>query len=64
MAAPQVPYVQIAEIEIDPARLAAYTAAVKDQIETAIRVEPDVLVLYAVSDNVLQKAMPQADSQD
>jgi len=43
-------YVQLAEIEIDPAQLEAYKAAVKEHIETAVRVEPGVLVLYAVSD--------------
>jgi quinol monooxygenase YgiN len=43
-------YVQVAEIEIDPAQLEKYKAAVKEQIETAIRVEPGVLVLYAVSE--------------
>jgi quinol monooxygenase YgiN len=43
-------YVQVAEIEIDPAQLESYKAAVKKQIETAIRVEPGVLVLYAVSE--------------
>jgi quinol monooxygenase YgiN len=43
-------YVQVAEIEIDPAQLESYKAAVKEQIETAIRVEPRVLVLYAVSE--------------
>ncbi|HEY6259307.1 MAG TPA: putative quinol monooxygenase [Xanthobacteraceae bacterium] len=43
-------YVQVAEIEIDPAQLEDYKAAVREQIETAIRVEPGVLVLYAVSE--------------
>jgi quinol monooxygenase YgiN len=43
-------YVQVAEIEIHPAQLEAYKAAVHEQIETAIRVEPGVLVLYAVAD--------------
>ncbi len=43
-------YVQIAEIEIDPAQLEDYKAAVREHIETAIRVEPGVLVLYAVSE--------------
>jgi len=42
-------YVQMAEIEIDPAQLEPYQAAVKEQIEAAIRLEPGVLVLYAVS---------------
>jgi quinol monooxygenase YgiN len=43
-------YIQLAEIEIDPAQLEAYKAAVKEHIETAVRVEPGVLALYAVSD--------------
>ena len=43
-------YVQVAEIEIDPGQLEDYKVLVKEQIETAIRVEPGVLVLYAVSD--------------
>lgn len=43
-------YVQVAEIEIDPAHLDAYRVAVQEQIDAAIRKEPGVLVLYAVSD--------------
>jgi quinol monooxygenase YgiN len=43
-------YVQVAEIEIDPTQVEAYKAAVQEQIEAAIRVEPGVLVLYAVSE--------------
>ena len=43
-------YVQVAEIEIDPGQLEDYKAAVREQIETAVRVEPGVLVLYAVSE--------------
>jgi quinol monooxygenase YgiN len=43
-------YIQLAEIEIDPAQLEAYKAAVQEHIETAVRVEPGVLALYAVSD--------------
>ena len=42
-------YVQLAELEIDPASLEDYKAAVTEQIETAIREEPGVLVLYAVA---------------
>jgi quinol monooxygenase YgiN len=44
-------YVQVAELEIDPAQLESYKAAVKGQIEAAIREEPGVLVLYAVAEN-------------
>jgi quinol monooxygenase YgiN len=43
-------YVQVAQIEIDPAQLENYQAAVREQIEAAIREEPGVLVLYATSD--------------
>ena len=43
-------YVQLAEIEIDPGQLEDYKAAVREQIETAVRVEPGVLVLFAVSE--------------
>jgi len=42
-------YVQLAELEIDPTQLDACKAMMKEQIETAIRVEPGVLVLYAVA---------------
>src|SRR4051812_38279875 len=45
----QQPLVRIAELEIDPAQLQAYTAALKEEIATSIRVEPGVLTLYAVS---------------
>jgi quinol monooxygenase YgiN len=40
----------VAEIEVDPAQLDAYRAAVQEQIDAAIREEPGVLVLYAVSE--------------
>ena len=43
-------YVQVAEIEIDPVQLDGYRAAVQEQIDAAIRKEPGVLVLYAVSE--------------
>jgi quinol monooxygenase YgiN len=43
-------YVQIAEIEVDPAQIENYRAAVNEQIEAAIRTEPGVLVLYAVTE--------------
>lgn len=43
-------YVQVAEIEIDPAQLDTYRAAVQEQIDAAIQKEPGVLVLYAVSE--------------
>jgi quinol monooxygenase YgiN len=46
----QEKYLQLAEIEIDPAQLESYQAAAKEQIEAAIRLEPGVLVLYSVSE--------------
>ena len=46
----KVPYVRVAEIEIDAAQLEPYKAAVKEQIEAAVRLEPGVLALYSVVD--------------
>jgi quinol monooxygenase YgiN len=45
----QDPVVNLIELEIDPLQLDAYKAALKEEIETSIRVEPGVLTLYAVS---------------
>jgi quinol monooxygenase YgiN len=44
------PLVRLAELEIDPAQLANYQAALKEEIEASIRVEPGVLTLYAVAE--------------
>lgn len=44
------PFVRVAELEIDPARLESFESAIKEAIETAVRTEPGVLVLYAVSE--------------
>jgi quinol monooxygenase YgiN len=44
------PLVRIAELEIDPAQAAAYQAAVKEEIEASLRVEPGVLAIYAVAE--------------
>lgn len=41
---------RIAKIQVDPAQLGQYNAALKEQMTTAIRVEPGVLSYYAVSD--------------
>ena len=43
-------YVQVAEIEVDPAQMDAYRTAIQEQIDAAIQKEPGVLVLYAVSE--------------
>jgi quinol monooxygenase YgiN len=40
--------VRIAKLEIDSAKLESYKAALKEHAETAVRVEPGVLNLYAV----------------
>src|ERR671913_174290 len=45
----QEPYVRVAEIEIDPAQIEAYKAAINEEIEMSVRAEPGVLALYAVS---------------
>jgi len=42
-------HIQIAEIDVDPAQLDSYEAAVAEQIEAAIRLEPGVLVFYSVA---------------
>jgi quinol monooxygenase YgiN len=41
--------VRLAELEIDPAQLDNYKAALKEEIEASIRLEPGVLTLFAVS---------------
>jgi quinol monooxygenase YgiN len=41
---------RIAKIKVDPAQLDKYNAALKEQMTTAISVEPGVLSYYAVSD--------------
>ena len=40
---------RIAELEIDPAQLEAYKAALSEEIQASLRLEPGVLSLYAVS---------------
>jgi quinol monooxygenase YgiN len=51
LAAPaQEPLVRIAELDIDPAQVAAYQAAVKEEIEASVRIEPGVLAIYAVAE--------------
>ena len=43
-------YVRIAELEIDPAQLDAFKSAITEGIEAAVRVEPGVIALHAVSE--------------
>lgn len=45
-----MPFVRIAELDIDPAQLDAYRAAVKEEIEQSVRTEPGVLAIYAVAE--------------
>ena len=45
----QAPVVRLAELEIDPAQLEPYKAALREEIQTSIQAEPGVLRLYAVS---------------
>ena len=41
--------VRLAELQIDPGQLDEYKAALREEIEASIRLEPGVLTLYAVS---------------
>jgi quinol monooxygenase YgiN len=43
------PVVRLAELRIDPSQLELYRAALREEIEASIRLEPGVLTLYAVS---------------
>lgn len=45
-----MPFVRVAELEIDRAALQAYTLAVKEEMETSVRVEPGVTAIYAVAE--------------
>ena len=45
----QSPVVRLAELHIDPSQLEEYKAALRDEIEASIRLEPGVLTLYALS---------------
>lgn len=42
--------IRIARIKIAPAYLDSYKSAVKEQIESAVKLEPGVIMLYAVQD--------------
>lgn len=42
--------VRLAKIQVDPSQLEKYNTALKEQMATAIRVEPGVLTYYAVAD--------------
>ncbi len=42
--------IRLAKLRIDSAQLESYKAALKEEIETSVRIEPGVLSLYAVSE--------------
>jgi quinol monooxygenase YgiN len=42
--------IRLAKIQVDPGQLEQYNAALKEQMNTAIKVEPGVLTYYAVAD--------------
>lgn len=42
--------VRLAKIQVDPSQLEKYNQALKEQMTTAVRVEPGVLTYYAVAD--------------
>ena len=46
----ETPFVRIAEIHVDPHQRDAFIAAVTQEMDEAVRVEPGVLALYAVAD--------------
>ena len=52
MAQKQDQMVRLAKIKVDPAQLDSYNKALKEQMTTAIRVEPGVLTYYAVADKI------------
>src|SRR3954452_22414140 len=47
---PHQPFVRMVELEIDPARVDPYQAALKEEIDTSVRDEPGVLAIYAVAE--------------
>lgn len=44
--------VSVAKITVDPSRLEDYKRILKEEMETSLRLERDVYVLYAIWDNV------------
>jgi quinol monooxygenase YgiN len=50
MAQEKIQMVRLAKIKIDPLQLDKYNAALKEQMTTAVRLEPGVLTYYAVAD--------------
>lgn len=50
MAQEKIQMVRLAKITVDPLQLDQYNSALKEQMTTAVRVEPGVLTYYAVAD--------------
>ena len=50
MAQEKIQMVRLAKIKVDPLQLDKYNSALKEQMTTAVRVEPGVLTYYAVAD--------------
>jgi quinol monooxygenase YgiN len=50
MAQQENQMVRLAKIQVDPAQLEQYNKALKEQMTTAVSVEPGVLTYYAVAD--------------
>ncbi len=50
MAQAKIQMVRLAKIKVDPSQLEKYNQALKEQMATAIRLEPGVLTYYAVAD--------------
>lgn len=50
MAQEKKQMVRLAKIKVDPTQLEKYNAALKEQMTTAVSVEPGVLTYYAVAD--------------
>ena len=46
----EMPLIRVAEIDVEPDRLEAFVAAVSEEMDEAVRVEPGVLAIYAVAD--------------
>lgn len=49
-APPAEHVVRIAQLVIDPAQLAAYQAAVKEEMADSVRLEPGVIAIYSVAE--------------
>ncbi|MFV5700795.1 putative quinol monooxygenase [Flavobacterium sp. XS2P12] len=50
VAQEKIQMVRLAKIKVDPLQLDKYNGALKEQMTTAVRLEPGVLTYYAVAD--------------